>query len=324
MENLFDFEGGSVDYRAFSTSADPKDELIASLTSFIKLYSQHKNSLQTTSESFRAAQLHEMPVSGSTAFHSLCSLFGGVTGATGGGLSGGVFGAFGAIGAVTVSRFCDDDIKAIGATVGVVGSVLGGAAGGALGGAVGSTVGAAVEATGSRVDAVVSNVASFAIGLATGSAIGGIFGGAVGAAGGAFGGAFGALCTTKVVVNMVGEMVRAAKNSDCKKMKVNVMQKTGDFSKAFKLLVEELKTIKALCDKMASSDVVRSVAGQTAKTLASVATMEETLRDSQSAADLPQFVSSVEEAARLSKNITEEVETTRTEVEKLLVLLRKP
>ncbi|XP_035523322.1 uncharacterized protein LOC118332246 [Morone saxatilis] len=323
MENLFDFEG-SLDYRAFGTSADPKEELIASLTSFIKLYSQHRNRLQTTSESFTAAQLHEMPVSGSLAFHSMCSFFGGVVGATGGGLSGGVFGVFGAIGAVTFSRFCDYDIKAIGATVGIVGSVLGGVAGGALGGAVGGAVGAAVEATGSRVDAVISDVASFAIGFAAGSAIGGIFGGAVGAAGGAFGGAFGALCATKVVVNIVGEMVRAAKDSDCKKNTVNVMQKTGDFSETIKLLVAELKTIKARCDKMASSDVVRSVAGQTAKMLASVAMMEETLRVSQSDTDRPQFVSSVEEAARLSKNITEELETTRTEVEKLLVLLRKP
>lgn len=332
MENLFDFEGCSVDYGVFTTSTDLKDELIISLTSFTLLHSQHRDRLHRTSESFTlTAALHEMheDVAENETARVMSTVFGGVLGAACGGVCGGVWGTLGAVSAVTCARFCGD-INAVGATVGFVGSVLGGAVGGASCGAVGGALGAAAEATGSPLYAVVSDIAWFSIGFATGGAIGGVFGGTVGAAGGAVGGAFGALSGMNFAVGLVRRIVghfsgsKDSKEQKKKSKKVNVIQKTGeDFSEAIKPLVEELKTIKSITDKMASSHFVHSVVAQTMKTLASVTAMEKTISDSQRATDLPQFVSSGEEAARQSKKITEELETMRAEVEKLLVSLRK-
>lgn len=101
------------------------------------------------------------------------------------------------------------------------------------------------------------------------------------------------------------------------------MREVQDFRGAIKPLVEELKNIKTICDKMAPSDIVHSVAGQTAKTVASVTKMEETTSDPQRATDLLQFASSIEEATRQNKKINEELEMTRAEVETCLVSLRK-
>lgn len=331
MENLFDFEGCSVDYGVFATSTDLKDELITSLTSFALLHSQHRDRLQKTSESFTlTAALYEMheDVAENEAARVMSTVFGGVLGAACGGVCGGVWGTLGAVSAVTCARFCDN-INAVGATVGFVGSVMGGAVGGASCGAVGAAVGAAAEVTGNPLHAV-SDVVWFSIGFATGGAIGGVFGGTVGAAGGAVGGAFGALSGTIFAVGLVRRIVghfcecKDSIQQKKKSKKVNVIQKTGeDFRAAIKPLVEELKTIKSISDKMASSHLLHSVAAQTMKTLASVTAMEKTISDSQRATDLPQFVSSGEEAARQSKKLTEELETTRAEVEKLLVSLRK-
>lgn len=84
-----------------------------------------------------------------------------------------------------------------------------------------------------------------------------------------------------------------------------------------------MNVIQTISDKMASREVVHGVAAQTAQTLTSVTRMETTISDCQRTTDLPQFVSSFEEAARQSQKITEEVEETKTEVDTLLVSLRK-
>ncbi|XP_037610140.1 keratin, type I cytoskeletal 14-like [Sebastes umbrosus] len=326
MENLFDFEGGSVAYGVFTASTDQKDELITSLTSFVRLYGQRRDYLQRASESFTlaAARLHDEheDIAENKPVRCLFSVFGGVLGAACGAVTGGVGGALGAVSAATCTRFCGH-INALGATFGFVGSVLGGVVGGTFCGAVGGAVCAA--ATGGPVHGVVSDVAWFTIGGATGGAIGGIFGGTVGAAGGAVGGAFGALCATRFAVFLVGHFCRKkdSKDEKTKSMKVKMMQKSGHFSETIKPLVDELKTIKTVSDKMASAAAVRGVAGQTAKTLTSVTAMEKSISDSQRASDLLQFVSSVEEAARQSRRITEDLETTRAEVETYLVSTRK-
>lgn len=308
----------------FAYSADLKEELVTSLTTFVRLYGQHSHQLQTTSENFTltAAQI----VVGSQV---LVSVIGRVLGELLGGISGGLLGA---IVAVTCSSL--DDINDETVCVGIVSSVLGGVVGGALGGGVGSVVCVATEPTGNPVHSIFRDVAWFNIGFATGGAIGGIFGGTIGATGGAIGGALGALCSSRFVVSLVGTVIGSyCRTKDSKEQKkfseksptrdTDIMRGERDFRGAIKPLVEELKNIKRICDKMAPSDIVHSVARQTAKTLASVTTMEETLSDPQRATDVLQFVSSVQEAARQSEKINEELETTRAEVETCLVSLRK-
>ncbi|XP_039644874.1 uncharacterized protein LOC120551475 [Perca fluviatilis] len=329
MENLCDVEGASVAYGVFTASTDIKDELITSLTSFLRIYSQGRDCLQRTSESFTlaVAQLHDMQedIIKNESFQSLLSLLGGVSGAVCGGVTAGVLGALGAVNAATSPRFCGH-INAVWATVGFIGSVFGGVVGGVFCGGVGGAVCAAAKVTGSPVPGVLRDVASFTIGGATGGAIGGIFGRTIGAAGGAFGCAFGTLFATRFSIFVVGNIMNHCKDSKeqkTKSKKENVMQKSRDFSESIKPLVNKLKTMKTVSNKMASDVVVHSVAAQTAKTLKSVITMVKTISDSQRTTDLPQFVSSVEDAARQGQKITEELEEMRAEVEKLLVSLSK-
>lgn len=309
----------------FAYSADLKEELVTSLTTFVRLYGQHSHQLQTTSKYFTltAAQI----LKGSQV---LVSVIGRVLGELFGGISGGLLGA---IGAVTCSSL--DDINDETVCVGIVSSVLGGVVGGALGGGVGSVVCVATEPTGNPVHSILRDVAWFNIGFATGGAIGGIFGGTIGATGGAIGGALGALCSSRFVVSLVGAVIGSYYRTKDSKEQKKFSEKTPthdtdiiicverDFRGAIKPLVEELKNIKRICDKMAPSDIVHSVARQTTKTLASVTTMEETLSDPQRVTDVLHFVSSVEEAARQSEKINEELETTRAELETCLVSLRK-
>lgn len=216
------------------------------------------------------------------------TVIGRVLGELFGGISGGLLGA---IGAVACSSLCDDINDK---TVGIVSSVFGGVVGGALGGGGGSVVGVATETTGNPVHSVLRDVAWFNIGFATVGAIGGIFGGTVGATGGAIGGALGALCSSRFAVSLVGDVIGTFnRTKDSKEQKKfsdktqtldgGMMREVQDFRGAIKPLVEELKNIKTICDKMAPSDIVHSVAGQTAKTLASVTKMEETTSDPQRA-----------------------------------------
>lgn len=298
----------------FAHSADLKDELVTSLTTFVRLYDQHSHQLQTTSDNLTltAAQIIE----------GLKAVLGRVLGELFGGFSGGLLGA---IGAVTCISLCDD----IDESVCIVSSVLGGIVGGALGGGVGSVVGVATKTTGNPVHSVLRDVAWLNIGFATGGAIGGIFGGTVGAIGGAIGGALGALCSSKFAVSSVEAVIGSFNRTKDSKEQKKVSEKTPspdggmvrvvkDFRGAIKPLVEELKNIKTICDKMAPSDIVHSVATQTAKTLASVTKMEETISDPLKVTDLLQFASNIEEAARQSKKINEDLETTRAEAETCL------
>lgn len=299
-------------------SPDLKDELTTSLTSFVRLYDRRAHHLRTTSEEFTqtSAGLFD-------GVQALATALGRVLGGVCGSLSGGVFGAIGA-------EACD--INAVDATVGFVSSIVGGVVGGALGAAVGTAVGVAAETTGSPVHDVLRDVAWFNIGFATGGAIGAIFGGTDGAKGGAIGGALGALCSTRFAVSLLEDVIgrfHGTKDPKGKKPYLATtrhhdgdrMQIIGVYREAVKPLVEELKTIKTICDKMGPSDILHSVAGQTANTLASVAKMEGAISDSQRATGLLQFASIFEEAGRRSKKITEELETTRTTVEAFLASL---
>lgn len=310
---------------------DLKVELITSLTSFLRVYSQRRAHLQRTSQLFTltAARLHEIH---KKAFDKksvgvVFRVFGGVLGAACG-VNGGLWGALGSVGAATCARYCGR-VSAVGATVGFAGSVIGGVVGGVFSGAVGGAVCAPAQLTDSPVPRVVSDVVLFSIGCATGGAIGGLFGGNVGAAGGAVGGAFGALCATRCAVFLIRGIMRLVGSEESKEeiikgVKVTVMEKSGDFREAIKPLVDELKTIKSISNKMAPSDVVYGVSAQTAKTLSSVTTMEKTISESQEIrTDLKQFVSSVDEAARQGRRVTAELEETKVEVETLLASLRE-
>ncbi|XP_050922280.1 keratin, type I cytoskeletal 9 [Lates calcarifer] len=329
MDDVFDFEGSCMDYRQSTISSHLKKELIKSLTSFMQLYNQRKDRLKRPSDSLMlAAAQVQKEASSNEMRRSLFRFSGGVLGAVFGGVVGGAGGALGAVGAATYSTLCGE-INAVGATVGFLSSILGGVAGGVFSGCVGGGVSAAAGASGSSFHGVVSNVVWFIIGFTTGGAIGGTFGGRVGAAGGAIGGGFGALHGTRIAVYLVGGASVSFRGGERKKeermtKRVNMIQQTGDnFSETIKPLVEELKTIKAISDEITSRADVQSVSEQTAKTLAAVTAMEKTISDSQRATDLPEFASSIEEAARQSREITEELMKTNTEVKKLLVSLRK-
>ncbi|XP_019133288.1 uncharacterized protein LOC109142848 [Larimichthys crocea] len=279
------------------------DELITSLTSFLRLYSRHGARIQSTSESFALTATQLVDAYKSVADRAVFTVIRGGLGAASGGLSGGVCGALGTIAAVTWCRFCDDDINAVGATLSFFGGILGGVAGGVCGGAVGSVVG--VAGAGSSLWGLLSDLSSLTIGYATGAAVGGIFGETAGAAGGAIGGVFGALSGVNVAVKFV-------------EPNTNLMEKAGDFGEAIEPLVEELKTIKAISDKMTSNVFMHGAAGQTAKTLASVSAMEKMMGAYRTTGQL-RFV---QDAVKQCKKITEELETTRAEAEKCLTSVK--
>ncbi|XP_042364403.1 keratin, type I cytoskeletal 9 [Plectropomus leopardus] len=323
MENAFGFEGSSVSCGISPASTDLKDELITSLTSFLRVYSQRRDLLRRSSESFSltAARLHEMheDISENKTFHGLFSVFGGLLGAACGSVTGGIGGALGAVSAATCARFCGD-ISAVDATVGFVGSTFGGAVGGTFTGTVGGAI-----CAGRPVHKAVSDIVLFAIGCATGGAIGGVFGGTVGTAGGAIGGAFGGLYATRFAVYLVGHFCEKVELEEqkIKAVKTSMMRQSGDFSENIKPLMDELKTVKTMSDQMASREVVHSVGTQTVKTLISVTTMQKMISDCQRTTDLPQIVSSFGEVSKQSQKVTKELEQTRAEVDKLLVLLKK-
>ncbi|XP_008293608.1 keratin, type I cytoskeletal 14-like [Stegastes partitus] len=309
---------------AFLFGLDPstvlQNNLVRSLTSFLHLYDQHQVDLHRALERFSRAAAGENNRSEDAVAQVLFSLFGGAVGAVCGGITGGLWGAFGAVGAATIARF-NRDVNAAGATVGFFGSILGGVLGGAFSGSIGSAVHIAAKVAGHRVPFVFGGVLWIGIGFATGSAIGSTFGGSVGAAGGAVGGAFGALHATMAAGYVVGSMIdwpsTGKDSTDQEVEKVNRMRKTGkDFRKRLEPLVTELKTIQQISNKMASSDAMKSVAGQTATTLAAVDAVEESLSDGQ-------LLSCSDEAVRRCEKIRDELQKTRAEVQKLLVSLQQ-
>lgn len=244
MENTSD-EGGSVDCGPSTPSTDLKEELVTKLTSFLQLYSQHQDHLQKTSEHFtQTAALLDMREK-DCKITFLCGLFGGAFGLVCGGMTGGVGGAVGAAGAATYSLFCGD-LTAFSATVGCVGSVVGGVVGGATGGAVS----AAAIGTGSPGYSVVCGLFSPALGCA----IGGCFDWSVGAAGGAAGAVLGVMAASCGAASLARE-VRGLEEQKIKKK----AHMTGTS------LMEQLKTIKTICDQMVSGAGGQGVAEQTVK-----------------------------------------------------------
>lgn len=294
------------------TSPDQKDDLVTSLTSFVRLYDEHEHHLRTASEDFTraAARLYDGVQAVATG---VGILIGGVCGA----VSGGVLGALNA------------DIDPI---ISFVSSIFGGIVGGALGAAIGTVVDISAETTGSLVDDLFGDVVSFNIGLVTGGAIGGVF---RGAKGGAIGGALGALFSTRCTVGLLGCVFGRfcrTKDSEGKKRFLEMtpvreaerMNFIPVFREALKPLVNELQTIKTICDTMGpSGSLLQSVAVQTTNSLVFVTKMEETISDSQKATALLQFVAIVKEAARPSERVIEELGTTRTTVGTFLVSLEK-
>lgn len=290
------------------TSPDQKDDFVTSLTSFVRLYDEHAHHLRTASEDFTwaAAQLYDGVQAVVTG---VGILLGGVCGA----VSGGVLGALNA------------DIDPI---ISFVSSIFGGIVGGALGAAIGTVVDISAETTGSLVDDLFGDVVSFNIGLVTGGAIGGVF---RGAKGGAIGGALGALFSTRYTVGLLGGVFGRfyrTKDSEGKKRflemtPVREAERMNFIREALKPLVNELQTIKTICDTMGPSDLLQSVAVQTTNSLVFVTKMEETISDSQKATALLQFVAIVKEAARRSERVIEELGTTRTTVGTFLVSLEK-
>ncbi|KAF0025862.1 hypothetical protein F2P81_022743 [Scophthalmus maximus] len=319
MGSIISSEGDDGDL----TSAELKDELVPSLTSFAELYDRRTDRLQAASASFAqaAARVREEQKDESVT-KTIRGMIGGAFGALSGGVAGGVFGALGGVSAGTLSILCEE-ISAVGATAGLAGSLIGGVGGGAFSGCIGGAVSAANAEATSSFPGVVSDAVWFSLGLATGGAMGRVFGGSVGAAGGAAGGAFGAWNGARFAVYVVGSLSTQCLNEEKKTKEASMVQQTGhDLSETIKPLVVELNTIKTITRKITSSADVRRTAGQTAKTLAAVTAMEKTVSDSQTATDLTRFVSSVDKAARQSRRTCEELKKMRTEAEKLLGSLR--
>lgn len=296
---------------ALTTSTDLDDKLLSSLTSFVRLYDQRMHHLCTTSESFTLVATEVLDLSRVTV-----NKLGSNLGKHLGGISGGIFSAIYVLA-------CGDN--AVHVTVGC--SIFGGAVGGALGGAVGSLVGISDETAGSPVCNVIRDVAWLNIGFAAGGVVGGVFGGTVGATGGAVGGALGALWSTKVAVsltrNFIGSFPKSKEGKKYLEKKqsenIKMLCLMRDFREAIKPLVEELKTVGAICDKMDTSDDMHSVVAQTAATLASVTKMKEIISESCKAKCLLTLTVGIERAAKQSKHINEELERTRAEVETFLV-----
>lgn len=292
---------------AFTTSTDLDDKLLSSLTSFVRLYDQRMHRVCTTSENFLlvATEVLDLLL---VSVNELGSNLGKYLG----GISGGIFSAIYALA-------CGDN--AVHVTVGC--SIFGGAVGGALSGAVGSLVGISDETTGSPVCDVIRDIAWLNIGFAAGGAVGGVFGGTVGATSSALG----ALMSTKVAVSLTRNIICSfPKSKEGKKHlekkqsgNMKMLNVIRDFRGAIKPLVEELKTVGTICDKMDTSDDMQSVAAQTTATLASVTEMEEIIRESCKAECLLTLAVGIEKAAKRSKRINEELERMRTEVETFLV-----
>ncbi|XP_054860298.1 uncharacterized protein LOC111575454 [Amphiprion ocellaris] len=305
-----------------ATSGVLQENLIRSLTSFLQLYDQQEFSFRQASERFSRVAAGDDEGCEDVFAAALFGLCGGAVGAVCGGVTGGLWGAFGAVGAATFTRF-NRDINAVGATVGFFGSVLGGVVGGAFSGSIGSAVDVAAKVAGYHVHFTLSRALWCGVGFATGSAIGSAYGGSVGELGGAVGGACGALHATTITVYLVGSFIdwsSKGNNSTDEGRQLERANRTQgtreDFRKGIEPLVRELKTIQQISNKMASSDAVKSVAGQTAKTLAAVDEMEKNMSDSR-----PQFC--CEEAAKCCRKITEELQKTRAEVQNLLVSLQQ-
>lgn len=307
-----------------AASVEAKDELIKSLTTFLQRYNQHEARFHQASERFaqEAADARRRLEDSESGVLALVSLSGGCVGASVGAVTGGLFGAFGA---VTCSML-SEDITTSDILLGLLGGVFGGMLGGAFSGALGGLFTPLTKTTRNPVHKL-NTVLWLSTGFVSGGVIGVILGGSVGAAGGAIGAGLGSMYATDAanyLDKVVADFFETSESHKGGKQlgKRNEMQKAGEeCSGSLVPLVEELRSIQALSDQMAPSEATRSVAEQTTATLAAARQMQEGVRESQAAANLPQFVSCAEEASARSKKMLEGLERTRAGVEKLLVFL---
>lgn len=201
-----------------------------------------------------------------------------------GGLSGGIF-----------STICEFAWGFSRAEDEILGSIFGGVAGGALGTAM-CALPILLRLVRSPVRDVNSSTA-WLIACAAGGAAGAVIGGILGAKGGALGGVFGALWAVHV-------------SDDMKHL--------GDVRDSGQPLLEQLKSIQIICDKLAPHHHVPPQHIQAAASLDALAKREEVIVVALSTTYLSELVSGVLAAAALSRNVTKELEELRRSLETFL------
>lgn len=290
------------------TTEELERELVRSLQTLGRLYDQQAAPLQTASDALGQVV--------ASVCHSFCFLVVGAGKAAAcllGGFSGGIFGS--------ISALVWSDGRAGGLASGFLGSLLGGVAGGALGGTISSAVTILSKVAGAPVGDVTSDKA-WLFGFAAGGVAGGAIGGPLGATGGALGGVLGAFwavqCTVNPDLSIVRRVLERFKTTERRlgrPVSPDVTRCLGDFREAVKPLLEQLKYIQILSDKLASLHHVHAVATQTAAILDALVKMEAVIAEARRTDCLFELVSGVLAAAELSRNIKKELEGLRRSVE---------
>lgn len=299
-----------------------QDKLLTSLTTYIELYSCHKDNFLKTSADL--AQLCPNNKNNDERDNATRAILGGFCGSSLGAVFGAISGSIcGTLGSVGVAAVCSKDLNAVGATVGVFGGLMGGMVAGIFSGVLGGAIGAGAESCGYRIDNAAYNVAWYVIGTVTGAGIGNIFGGEVGAAGGGFGGGLGGLIGVNVAVgavkNVLGHIkeIRQAQDPKQPVLMEDIQRIEQTFQENTKDLVGELIIINSISSKMDTKTGAHIITVQSSRGLAAVAQMERALKDTLMATN-PEHTSCVRRAEEHSKQVSDEMEKMKIEAEKLL------
>lgn len=286
-------------------------ELVSSLETFGRLYDQKAECLHRVSYI-----LEQMAAS---VYHDLCFVAKTVA-CLFGGFSGGIFG--------TISALVWSDGHAEDVTFGIIGSILGGVAGGALGGAISGAGTILSKLAGGPVRDVTSETAGL-FGFAAGGVVGGAIGGPLGSTGGALGGVLGAFWAVQCAINPDGIVVRRVldriKNTETpldKPVYDDMARCLRDFRNSIRLLMEQLKYIQIICNKLASDHHVHAIATQSAVSLDALAKMEVVIAKAWGNG-MFELDSGVLAAAKLSRNVNKTLEGLRRSVETFLLQLNR-
>ncbi|KAK7919448.1 hypothetical protein WMY93_010732 [Mugilogobius chulae] len=293
-------------------------QLLTSLTTYIELYTSHKDYFTNTADNFsrlsmQAQEDSEESMKANTTKAILFGLCGGSLGATVGAVSGGIVGG---VGAVTAAALYRVDLNAVSASVGFFGGVLGSVIGAVCAGLVGGAVGAAAESTGHSMDNKSNYLMWYAIGGTLGAQIGHIFGGKVGTIAGALGGGTGSLCGVYFTNSLLKEIFKPFRKASCSKVKKKYLKDDSvvqTFHRNTSPLVAELSIIHTISSKMDAG--VGKVAAQSSRCLNTVSMTKKALTDAQ---ETPEAASCLKKAAQQCIHMTEELEVMKSEAEKVL------
>lgn len=294
-----------------NTTKELENQLVGTLTTFGRLYDQQAQLLHTAVDG-----LEQMAASSIHSFRLLVVEAGKTVSCLLGGFSGGIYGG---ISALVWSEGHAEDV-----TDCILGSILGGVAGGALGGAISGAVTISSNLAGGQAGDVTSGRA-WLFGFAVGGVTGGAMGGPLGATGGALGGVLGAFwavrCARALVLSFVRHYLEGSKARETpldKPVSDGLPRCLGDFRESVKPLLEHLKYIQLICNKMASHHHhhhVHAVATQTAASLDALDKMEAATAKARRTSCGLELVAGVIEAVQLSRTFTTQLEGLRRSVE---------